>query len=47
MPLDVESLMKECSEELPPTTIAAAIQAVEVQGESPATWSFTAVSMSV
>lgn len=47
MPLDVESLIRECSEELPPNTIAAAIQAVEIQTESPATWSLSAVSMSV
>ncbi|KAJ8356646.1 hypothetical protein SKAU_G00194400 [Synaphobranchus kaupii] len=36
MPLDVESLMRECSEELPPNTIAAAIQAVEGSVISPA-----------
>ena len=47
MPLDVESLMREYCEELLPNTITAAIQAVEVQKESPATWSLTAVSMSV
>lgn len=47
MPLDIESLMRECSEELLPNAITAAIQAVEVQDKSPATWSLTAASMSV
>lgn len=47
MPLDVESLMRECSEELPPDTIAATIQAVEVQKEAVVPWSFSAASMSV
>lgn len=47
MPLDVESLMRDCSEELPPDTIAATIQAVEVQEKSLATLSFPAASMSV
>lgn len=31
MPLDAESLMRQCSDELPPDAIAATIQAVEVQ----------------
>lgn len=47
MPLDVESLMEECSEELPPDTIAATIQAVEVQKEAVVPWSLSAASMSV
>lgn len=47
MPLDVESLMRECSEELPPDAIAATIQAVEVQEKSLATLPFSTVSMSV
>uniref|UniRef100_A0A8C7HDT1 Gypsy retrotransposon integrase-like protein 1 n=1 Tax=Oncorhynchus kisutch TaxID=8019 RepID=A0A8C7HDT1_ONCKI len=47
MPLDVESLMRECSEELPPDTIAATIQAVEVQKEAVVPWSFSAASMAV
>uniref|UniRef100_A0A8C7CJY9 ribonuclease H n=1 Tax=Oncorhynchus kisutch TaxID=8019 RepID=A0A8C7CJY9_ONCKI len=47
MPLDVESLMRECSEEFPPDTIAATIQAVEVQKEAVVPWSFSAASMSV
>lgn len=47
MPLDVESLMRECTEELPPDTIAATIQAVEVQKESFVTMSFSAASMLV
>lgn len=47
MPLDAESLMRKCSEELPPDTIAATIQAVEVQAKSPEMLSFSAASMSV
>lgn len=47
MLLDVESLMRECSEELLPDTIAAMIQAVEVQEESLAILSFSAASMSL
>lgn len=44
--LYVESLMRECCEELPSDTIAAVTQAVEVQKKSDETWSFSAVSMS-
>lgn len=39
--------MRECSEELLPDTITATIQAVEVQKESFATWSYSVVSMLV
>ncbi|XP_035770063.1 voltage-dependent calcium channel subunit alpha-2/delta-4-like [Neolamprologus brichardi] len=47
MPLDVETLMRDCSEEVPPDTIAAAIQAIEVQKDTPATWTLSAAAMSV
>ncbi len=47
MLLDVESLMRVCSEELPPDTTAATIQAVEVQKEPLATMSFSVMCMSV
>jgi len=47
MPLDVDSLMKECSVELFSNTIAAVVQAVEVQSKSHETWSFAAASMPV
>ena len=45
MPLDVDALMRECTEELLPNTVTAAIQAIEVQENSPTTWSFTAASV--
>lgn len=47
MPLDVETLMRDCSEEVPVDTIAAAIQAIEVQKDTPATWILSAAAMSV
>lgn len=47
MPLDVETLMRDCSEEVPPDTIAAAIQAIEVQKDTPAAWTLSAAAMSV
>lgn len=47
MPLDVETLMRDCSEVLPPDTIAAAVQAIEVQKEMPATWTLSAAALSV
>lgn len=40
MPLDVDALMRECTEELLPNTVTAAIQAIEVQENS-----FTAASV--
>ncbi|KAJ0022377.1 hypothetical protein NQD34_009867 [Periophthalmus magnuspinnatus] len=47
MPLDVETLMKDCSEELPPDSIAAVVQAIENQKHTPATWTLSAAAMSV
>lgn len=47
MPLDGESLMGACSEELSPDAITNTIQAVEVQGESLVTFPLSAVSVSV
>lgn len=47
MPLDVETLIRDCSEELPPDSIAAAIQAIEVQNDSVSTWTLSAAVMSV
>lgn len=46
MPLDIETLMRDCSEELPPDNIAAAIQAIEEQKDTPATWTLSAAAVS-
>lgn len=47
MPLDVEALFRDCSEELPPDTIEAATQATEVQNDSPFPCALSAEAMSV
>lgn len=39
MPLDIETFMRECSEEMPYNVIGAAMQAVENQDESSVSWS--------